>query len=110
MTSIERLATVGITAAVTLILRALPFLFFSGKGKPPAFVTWLGRQLPRAVMAMLVIYCLKDETLTAAPWAIPALAAIAVTVLLHLWQKKMILSISAGTAVYMVLIRLMAAV
>lgn len=51
-------------AAVTVLLRALPFLVF--RKKVPAYVTYLGRVLPSAIIGMLVIYCLKDTTVTAA--------------------------------------------
>ena len=107
MTTAQKLITIGIAVAVTIFTRALPFLIFSGERKPPAFVTWLGRQLPRAVMAMLVVYCLKDVSFAGAPDWVPALAGIAVTALLHVWKKQMILSIFGGTAVYMLLLRLL---
>ena len=107
MTSTQVLLTILISAAVTVFTRALPFLIFAHGKKPPAFITWLGRQLPRAVMAMLVIYCLKDVDLATAPHGAPALIAVAVTAALHVWKKQMILSIFGGTAMYMVLLRVM---
>ena len=45
-------------SAVTVLLRALPFLVF--RKKVPAYVSYLGRVLPPAIIGMLVIYCLKD--------------------------------------------------
>ena len=107
MSSTLMLVTIGIVSLVTIALRALPFLLFRGGRKPPAFVTWLGQQLPRAVMMMLVVYCLKDVNIHAAPHGLPALLACAVTAGLHLWRKQMSLSIFCGTAVYMVMIRVM---
>ena len=47
-----------ISGAVTALLRFLPFIAFSKKC--PEFILYLGRVLPPAVMAMLVIYCLKE--------------------------------------------------
>ena len=58
-------------------------------------------------MAMLVIYCLKDVNLTEAPHGLPALFAVAVTAALHVWKRQMIVSIFGGTAVYMLLLRLL---
>ena len=106
MTNIELLLTVGITALVTAALRFIPFLLFSGQKSPPRFITWLSGQLPRAVMAMLVVYCLKDVEPLVAASVIPALAGVAATVALHVWKKQMMLSIAGGTIVYMLLIRI----
>ena len=106
MTTGQILLTIGIAALGTLATRLTPFLLFSSGKKPPRFVVWIGQQLPRAAMAMLVIYCLKDVSLSQTPWGIPALLGVAVTAALHVWKKQMVLSICGGTLVYMVLIRL----
>lgn len=54
------LAVMGICAAVTLATRALPFVCFSQKRAVPRLVTSLGHSLPPAIMAALVVYCLKS--------------------------------------------------
>ena len=105
MTDIELLMTVSIAALVTAGLRFIPFLLFSGKEALPRFISWLGEQLPQAVMAMLVIYCLKDVQFDTAAAGIPALAGVAVTAALHVWKRQMMLSIAGGTIIYMLLIR-----
>lgn len=56
MTTTELLITVALVALVTVAIRAMPFLLFPAGRKPPAFVAYLGRPLPAAVMAMLVVY------------------------------------------------------
>ena len=96
---------IAVIAVVTYLLRSLPFLVFSGR-KTPAFVTYLGKVLPYAIMGMLVVYCLKDTTVLSWPYGIPELLACIVVVLLHLWRKNTLLSIAVGTACYMVLIQL----
>ena len=106
MTTAQALITVFICAAVTVLIRAAAFLLFPAGRQAPAFITWLSRQLPRAVMAMLLIYCLKDVSFAAVPNWVPTLAAVAVTAALHLWKRQMMLSIAGGTALYMILIRL----
>ena len=73
----------------------------AGYGVPWAFV------LPPAMIGMLVIYCLKDVDVTAAPFALPELIAAGCVVLLQIWKRNTILSILAGTAVYMVLTRVL---
>ena len=108
MTTAQALLTVLICAVVTVLIRAAAFLLFPAGKQPPAFVTWMSRQLPRAVMAMLLVYCLKDVHFAALPGWLPTLAAVAATAALHLWKRQMMLSIAGGTALYMLLIRLIA--
>lgn len=60
-------------------------------------------------MAMLVVYCLKDVSFQTEGGWLPAVLGVAVTVLLHIWKRQMILSISGGTLCYMLLIRLLGA-
>ncbi len=107
MTTLQIGITIALVALTTAAIRFAPFLLFPDGKKVPDFVQWLGKQLPRAVMAMLVIYCLKDLSFAQAVDWIPALAGVAVTAAMHLWKKQMILSISAGTIVYMVLLRML---
>ena len=107
MTTVQIGVTVALVALTTAAIRFAPFLLFPNGKKVPDFVQWLGKQLPRAVMAMLVIYCLKDVSYSQAADWIPALVGVAVTAAVHVWKKQMILSISAGTIIYMVLLRLL---
>ena len=95
-----------ICAVVTLALRALPFLCFGGKGGIPAWVAALGRTLPPAIMAALVVYCLKGVPYGAFADGAKQLIAAGAVVALHLWKRNTLLSIGAGTALYMILIRL----
>ena len=96
---------VVVAVLVTAATRFLPFLIFPA-GKPtPKSIQYLGKVLPGAVFGMLVIYCLKNVTVTAFPFGIPELIGIAVTAVLHLWKKQMILSMGAGTIVYMLLVQ-----
>lgn len=98
-------ASLPVMAAVTALLRFLPFLVFPGGRKRPQIITYLGTVLPYSVMAMLVIYCLKNVSLIAAPHGIPELLAIVAVVGLHLWKKNTLLSIFGGTAFYMILVQ-----
>lgn len=94
-----------VMAAITALLRFLPFLAFPGGRKRPQIITYLGTVLPYSVMAMLVIYCLKNVSLIAAPHGIPELLAIVTVVCLHLWKKNTLLSIFGGTVFYMALVQ-----
>lgn len=95
-----------VCAAVTAGIRFLPFLIFSGKRKAPAAVEYLGKVLPAAIMAMLVVYCLKDISFSEISGFLPEVLAGGVTVGLYLWRRNTLLSILAGTISYMLLVQL----
>lgn len=98
-------ALVAVMALVTLGLRFLPFWIFGENRKTPAFVTYLGRVLPYAIMGMLVVYCLKNVTPLRYPYALPELLGCAVVALLHVWKRNTLLSIGGGTVCYMLLVQ-----
>ena len=99
------LLQVVIMAAVSALLRFTPFLIFRGGRKIPGFIAYLGKILPYAVMGMLVVYCLKDVSLAAAPHGLPELIACGLVVGLHVWKRNTLLSVIAGVACYMVLVQ-----
>ena len=104
MDKLHAAALVAVIAAVTIALRFAPFLLLRGR-ETPKFIAYLGRVLPYAIMGMLVVYCLRGTSFsTVANW-LPQLIAVAVVVLLHLWKRNTLLSIIAGTALYMVLMQ-----
>ena len=105
MTTAQQLITILMISLGTMSMRFLPFLIFLA-GKPtPKYIRYLGKVLPGAVFGMLVVYCLKNVSVTSFPFGIPELIGIAVTAVLHLWKKQMILSMGAGTIVYMILVQ-----
>ena len=95
---------IAICAACTFFERALPFLVFRGREVPPV-VRYLGKVLPMTIMATLVIYCIKDISLTALGTILPYVVGIAVTSLVHLWKRNNLLSIALGTVAYMVMVQ-----
>ena len=104
MDKLHSLALILIMAALTAALRFLPFVMFS-KGTPKTIV-YLGNLLPNAIMAMLVVYCLKNVSFTASSHGIPEALAVFLVAVLHKWKHNTLLSIVAGTACYMVLVQL----
>ena len=106
MTTQESLITIGIIMLATMLTRYLPFLLFPDGRETPRYVQYLGKVLPPAVLGMLVIYCYKSVDVTTGDHGLPELLAGAAVVALQLWKKNMFLSLLAGTAVYMILIRL----
>ena len=103
--NLHAILAIVVMAAVTLLLRVLPFLIF-GKKKTPAFIQYLGKYLPYAIMGMLVIYCLKGVTPLVFPHGLPELIAILIVILLHIWRRNTLLSILGGTVAYMLLVQL----
>lgn len=104
MTLYRQLIIITMVVIGTLITRFLPFLVFSGK-ETPRFVKYLGEYLPGAVFAMLVVYCLKNVSIIDGSHGIPEAISLVTVVLLHLWKRQMLLSISIGTVLYMILIQ-----
>ena len=83
---------IAVSALVTALIRFAPFLVFRG-----------GRETPAV---MLVVYCLRNMNFVGASHALPEIIAAAVVVLLHVWRRNTLLSIVAGTVVYMLLVQL----
>ena len=96
---------IAVAGAVTLLLRFLPLLIFGGKRETPPFIVYLGKVLPYAIMGMLVIYCMRGISFTAAANFLPELIACAVVVLAHVWKRNTLLSIISGTVCYMLLVQ-----
>lgn len=87
---------------VTIAIRCAPFLLLKGR-ETPEFINYLGKVLPYSIIAMLVIYCIKDVSLIKKPHGLPELIAIIVVAGLHVWKRNTLLSIVAGTVIYMLL-------
>ena len=104
--TIHAVLLVAVITLVTMLTRFLPFLILGGKRQTPAFVTWLGKVLPYAIMGMLVVYCLRGMTIVRAPHGVPEIIACAVVVLLHVWKRNTLISILGGTVCYMLLVQM----
>ena len=97
---------IAVIALVTAALRFLPFWIFRENRKSPPLVSYLGQVLPFSIMGMLVVYCLKDISLTHAPFGIPEVIGCALVTFLHIWKRNSLLSIGVGTVLYMLLVQL----
>ena len=105
MTVAQQAITIGMVVLGTLITRFLPFLVFPADKPTPKFIQYLGKVLPAAVLGLLVIYCLRDVSIFTGNRGIPEAICIAVVAALHVWKRQMLLSIAAGTILYMTLIQ-----
>lgn len=99
------LILIAVMAVITMMLRFLPFFLFSGK--TPKVILYLGNVLPYSIMAMLIVYCLKDISFTDGNYGIPEFAAVLLVAVLHKWKHNMLLSILGGTICYILLVQVM---
>jgi len=106
LTPAQTMITILAVALGVQITRFAPFMLFpEGKKRPPV-IDYLGKALPPAMMGLLIVYCLKNVSVTNHPYGIPELIAIVVMVLLHQWKGNALLSIAVGTAFYMFMMHL----
>jgi branched-subunit amino acid transport protein AzlD len=112
----EALLLTLVMGVVIFLCRSIPFLFFRSKengigsdeienGKA-AFLNFVEKTVPPAAMTVLCFNSLAGPIHENIHEAIPVLAAAAFTALVHLWRRNPLLSIFGGTAVYMVLERM----
>ena len=105
-TLFQGLMAIIIMSGITFFTRAVPFVLFSGKNKKPNdTVLYLGKVLPPAMMAMLLIYCLKDTSLISYPYGIPEIFCVILAIGLHVWKRNNFISIVGSTVVYMIMVQ-----
>jgi branched-subunit amino acid transport protein AzlD len=105
MTVGQHIIIIALVALGTMITRFLPFILFPANKPTPKYIQYLGRALPPASLGLLVVYALKDVNLLTGSHGIPELIAVIIVMAIHLWKRQMLLSIAAGTVVYMVLVQ-----
>ena len=76
--------SIGLCARATLQDGALTLSGVEPARAPRGHIRYLGKALPSAVFALLVVYCLKDVSLLSGDHSIPEAIALLVTTLLHL--------------------------
>ncbi|OBF28735.1 AzlD domain-containing protein [Mycobacterium sp. ACS4331] len=91
-----------VAAAVTWALRAVPFAVLAPM-RHSAVVKYLSVHMPVGVMVMLMIYTLRPGVVSGGVHLAWLAIAVFVTAGLHLWRGHALLSILAGTVVYVVL-------
>ena len=100
-------AAIALSAAITFFLRALPFLAFRGEHGMPGWLERLGKLLPQAIMAVLIVYCLKDVRTDWVHTGIPELAGVITTAASYKWKHNTLVSILLGTVTCMLLIHIL---
>lgn len=94
-----------VASAATFVTRVTPFALFGGKRGVPDMVKYLGMVLPPAIIATLIVYCLKDINWARYPWGLSEIIAALIVVGMHLWKRNTLLSMAAGTIAYMIMIQ-----
>lgn len=104
LTPIQTFIIICMVALGTIITRFLPFILFQGDQANNSYITYLGQVLPYSAIGLLVVYCLKDVSFKNTPHGIPEAIAIMIIAGLHYWKENTLLSIGAGTLIYMVFV------
>lgn len=105
MTLTHKIITIACLSVATLLTRFIPFILFPANKKVPRVITYLGKLLPAAVLAMLVVYCFKDYQSYDLPKTISTIVSSLVTAGLYLYRRSMLLPIAGGTIVYMLMVQ-----
>ena len=95
---------IAIASGITFLIRAFPFLVFR-KRQMPAFLKDIDVTIPTSILAVLVISCLQGPLPALGTEPIGEVIVIAGVVILHLWKRNTLLSVAAGTVLYMIFIR-----
>ena len=100
-----------VMGGVILLCRAVPFLFFRGTGEADkggnAFLNFVEKTVPPVAMTVLTFNFIASPINENPREAVPVLVSAAITALVHLWKRNPLLSIFGGTALYMILKRIM---
>ncbi len=96
------LAAVGISAGITFALRALPFALLSHI-RDSDLAHYLAARMPLGMMIIISLYTLRHVDFSAREQWLPVLLAVSLTIALHIWKSNMLLSVGAGTALYVTL-------
>lgn len=106
MTTTKLCIAIALMAAITFCTRLFPFVVFGRGEKPAPIIMYLGKYLPPALITAIVVYCFKDISFFSGAHGIPEILSAAVVIALHYKFRNTMLSIAAGTILYMVLLRI----
>ena len=105
MTSVnEALLLVLSMGAVIFFCRAFPFLFSI---RNAAILNFVEKTVPPVAMTVLALNALGGAFRDNLPDGLLALVASVFTALVHLWKRNALISIFGGTALYMILQRVL---
>lgn len=67
----QQCVIIALCSLASMLSRSLPFLLFKPGASLPSYIRYLGKALPSAVFALLVVYYLKDVSLLSGDHGIP---------------------------------------
>ncbi len=105
MTRTQMVITVLILSLATALTRFLPFLVFPSDRKRPEVIKYLGKVLPGALLAFLVVYSFKGAFDYTRAEVVASIVGSVLTVGSFLYKRQMMLSIVLGTVGYMAMIQ-----
>ena len=105
MTVTEQIITVASVVVATMLTRFLPFLIIGTNRETPKYIQYLGKIFPCAIFALLIVYCLRNVDIFSGSHGLPELLGIISTAMIHLLKRQMLLSMAAGTIIYMFLVQ-----
>lgn len=108
MTATQMVITIAVVILATVMTRFIPYILFPEGRVVPKYVRYLGKVLAPAVFGLLVVYCLRNvHFVTSSTHGLPEILACLLVIATFLWKKNMLISMASGTALYMILIRIM---
>lgn len=101
------ISAIAAAGLITLALRALPFAALKPLRRSK-FVRKLGEWMPAGIVLILAVVVFRDDIVARGnSWWIAAAAAV-VTIATHLFcGRRILLSVAAGTACYVLLVNLL---
>ena len=105
LTTTQAFIMILVIAITTFLTRVIPFMLFPDNKETPQYIVYLGSVIPYSAIGMLVIYCLKEVSFKSMPFGFPETISILVIVILHRWKKSTLISIGAGTILYMSIVQ-----
>ncbi|MDO6705837.1 branched-chain amino acid transporter permease [Photobacterium sp. 1_MG-2023] len=97
------LTTILTIAAVTLLLRALPFVLMDVLAKSQ-YLKFIGQKMPVGVMILLVVYTFIHVDFTVAPYGIPQIISTLLAAVLYWFLNNALAAISVGLAAYLMFV------
>lgn len=105
MTFNQIVITVAAMALGTMLTRFLPFILFPANKPRPKYIDYLGQILPYSVIGLMVVYTLKNVSITSSPWALPEIITLSYIAVVQIIKRNNLLSMISGTILYMFLVQ-----
>ncbi len=102
MSTADIYISIAVMVLANLLTRIFPFFF--AKRELPKSIIFVEKNFPPIIMTILIFYTLGKVNLHTAPYGTRELTAVITTAWLHWKFGNYLVSIFAGTVVYMILV------